>query len=85
MMKSYKKILTLALFVGLLSLGTPGAALAYGGPGSIITGFGALLAAVAAVFAGVFGFVWFPLKRLLRKPKELDTPSPAAVKGDGAD
>lgn len=45
----------------------PETALAYGGPGSIISGIGALLAVVAALFASLFGFVWFPLKRLIRK------------------
>lgn len=39
---------------------------AYGGPGSVVSGVGALLAALAAVGAAVFGFLWFPLKRLVR-------------------
>lgn len=39
---------------------------AYGGPGSIVSGIGALIAVVAAVLAAAFGFVWFPLKRLYR-------------------
>lgn len=45
----------------------PGAAHGYGGPGSIVSGIGALLAAVAAIIAAVFGFLWFPVKRLIRK------------------
>lgn len=45
---------------------------AYGGPGSVITGFGALLAAVAALVAAVFGFFWFPVKRLVRKLRGAD-------------
>lgn len=45
----------------------PDTALAYGGPGSVITAIGAFLAVVAALVAAVFGFVWFPLKRLYRK------------------
>lgn len=44
----------------------PGAALAYGGPGSIITGLGALLATLAAIAATVLGLLWFPLKRLVK-------------------
>lgn len=48
-------------------LASPAPALAYGGPGSVITGIGALLAVVATLFAALFGFVWFPLKRLYRK------------------
>lgn len=45
----------------------PEAALAYGGPGSVITGIGAFLAAIVAVAAAVVGFFWFPLKRLYQK------------------
>lgn len=44
----------------------PEAALAYGGPGSIITGLGALLATLAAIAATVLGLLWFPLKRLVK-------------------
>lgn len=38
----------------------------YGGPGSVITGVGAFLAAVIAVGAALLGFIWYPTKRLLR-------------------
>lgn len=39
--------------------------IAYGGPGSIVSGLGALLAVLAAVAAAVVGFFWFPIKRLI--------------------
>lgn len=42
-------------------------ALAYGGPGSIVSGIGTFLAAVAALAAAALGFIWFPLKRLYRR------------------
>lgn len=45
----------------------PKAARAYGGPGSIVSGIGAFLAAVVAVAAAVAGFFWFPIKRLVQK------------------
>jgi len=48
----------------LILLGTPEAVFAYGGPGSVISGIGALLAAIGALLAALFGFVWYPLKRL---------------------
>lgn len=56
-------------FASLLSvfLVAPDVALAYGGPGSVISGIGALIAVVAAIFAAFFGFIWFPLKRLYLK------------------
>lgn len=52
---------------GTALLFVPDAAYAYGGPGSIVSGIGALLAAVAAVAAAVVGFLWFPLKRVIQK------------------
>jgi hypothetical protein len=53
--------------IGLALLGLPDAAYAYGGPGSVISGIGTLLAALAAMVASLFGFLWFPLKRHYRK------------------
>lgn len=50
----------------------PQAANAYGGPGSVVSGIGALLAAIAAVGAALFGFFWFPLKRFVRKARGED-------------
>lgn len=43
----------------------PSFALAYGGPGSLLSGIGSFLAVIAAVFAALFGFIWYPIKRLL--------------------
>ncbi len=57
---------------GLLCVATPDAAHAYGGPGSIISGIGAFLAAVAALLAALFGFIWFPLKRLYQTMTQED-------------
>ena len=58
---------------------TPEAALAYGGPGSVISGIGAFLAAVAALLATLFGFIWFPLKRLYKSWTEEDTATEEAT------
>ncbi|PSQ64638.1 MAG: hypothetical protein BRD25_03330 [Bacteroidetes bacterium QH_1_61_8] len=57
-------MLSVALFA------SPDVVHAYGGPGSVISGIGTLLAAAAAVLAALFGFVWFPLKRLYAKLTE---------------
>lgn len=45
----------------------PQAALAYVGPGAGLSAIGACLAIVVAVIAAIFGFVWYPIKRLMRK------------------
>lgn len=54
-------------------------ALAYVGPGAGLTFIGSLVALVSAVLAGIFGFVWFPIKRLLRaRKKKQDGDRPGA-------
>jgi hypothetical protein len=40
--------------------------LAYIGPGAGLSAIGAFLAVVVAVIVAIFGFVWYPLRRLLR-------------------
>ena len=57
----------------------PESALAYGGPGSVISGIGAFLAAVAAILATLFGFIWFPLKRLYKSWTEEEEPTEEAA------
>ncbi len=47
-------------------------AFAYMGPGAGLTFIGSLVALVSAVLAGIFGFVWFPIKRLLRARRARD-------------
>lgn len=50
--------------LALAALAAP--ALAYMGPGAGLSAIGSLLALIAAAVAGLFGFVWFPIKRLLK-------------------
>lgn len=69
------------LILGLAAVGTPEATYAYGGPGSVISGIGALLAAVAALLASLFGFIWFPLKRLYQSMSS-DDAEPASTTAD---
>lgn len=59
--------LSAVLVIALPLLLLPASALAYGGPGSVVSGIGTFLAALATVAAAVLGFVWFPLKRLYKK------------------
>lgn len=76
----------LLAFLGLMLAfcAAPDVALAYGGPGSVISGIGALLAAVAALLASLFGFIWFPLKRLYQKMTS-DDKEPAAASAESPD
>lgn len=54
-------------------VGTP---LAYIGPGAGLSALGALLAIVAGLVVGVLGFVWYPIKRVLKNRKKADEGSP---------
>ena len=47
-------------------------AMAYVGPGTGIAALGALLAIIAGVIAAIFGFLWYPIKRLLKKRKQTE-------------
>lgn len=59
-------VLAGSLALAAIYLVAPQPALAYGGPGSVVTGIGALLALLAAIAATVLGLLWFPLKRLVK-------------------
>jgi hypothetical protein len=39
----------------------------YIGPGAGLTAIGAFLAVVVGAIVGIFGFVWYPMKKLLRR------------------
>lgn len=71
--------LRIALLLAAVAVLAPEAALAYGGPGSVISGIGAFLAAVAALVATLFGFIWFPLKRLYKSMTGEETPTEEAA------
>lgn len=44
-------------------------ALAYVGPGAGLTAIGSFIALVLALVVAVFGFLWYPIKRMLKKRK----------------
>ena len=66
-----------ALVAVLIAL-LPMSAWAYVGPGLGLTAIGSLLALVMAVVLGIVGFIWYPIRRLLRRRKaplpDSDTP-----------
>ncbi len=65
----------LAVFATALA---PTMADAYIGPGAGITALGSLFALIGAVLMAIVGFVWFPIKRMLkgrRKPAAAETPA----------
>ena len=56
----------------------PDAAFAYVGPGAGLGAIGTLVALVTAVLLAIVGFVWYPIKRLLRQRR-----ATAEAGGDG--
>jgi len=58
---------TLLLAVAVLGL-LPETAHAYVGPGAGLTAIGTLLAFLGAIGLALVGFVWYPVKRLIRRP-----------------
>ena len=58
----------LILGLGMLCFGTmlPSSALAYIGPGAGLSAIGTFLAVIGAAILLIVGFVWYPVKRLLR-------------------
>jgi hypothetical protein len=51
----------------ILSVCLPQTILAYTGPGSGLSAIGAFLALLAGIIVSIVGFLWYPIKRLLKK------------------
>lgn len=68
-MKSRQLCQCAVLIAALLCL-FPQPAMAYIGPGAGLSAIGAFLAILAALVVAVFGFLWYPIKRLLRSLKQ---------------
>lgn len=49
---------------------------AYIGPGVGLSALGALLAVIGGVAATIFGLLWYPIKRFLKKKKGTQEPDP---------
>ena len=62
--------LSIAISVLLLVIFIQQPAMAYVGPGTGIAALGALLAIIVGVIAALFGFLWYPMKRLLKKRQQ---------------
>jgi hypothetical protein len=63
---NYRRPLQFALLFLLLVCCFPSPAAAYVGPGTGMSAVGVFLAVVMGIVVALFGFVWYPLKRLIR-------------------
>jgi hypothetical protein len=71
-MKNHRILPSVVLVIALLSL-FPQPAAAYVGPGVGLTAIGVFFAVIATIVVAIFGFLWYPIKRLLRlfrKPRD---------------
>ena len=69
-MKKYTHlVLNISFLVAMLICLFPPSAEAYIGPGAGLSAIGALLAVVFGIIIAIFGFIWYPLKRVFRKFK----------------
>jgi len=57
----------IVVIIGISLVALADSALAYGGPGSGLSALGSLFAIVGAVFFALVGFIWYPIKRLLKR------------------
>jgi|ETNmetMinimDraft_30_1059905.scaffolds.fasta_scaffold389375_1 hypothetical protein len=48
----------------------PRPTMAYLGPGAGLSAIGALLAVIAGIVVAIFGFLWYPFRRLMRKRRK---------------
>lgn len=62
----------LTVFMSLLVLLVSGPAMAYVGPGAGLSAIGSFIALLFAIVVAIFGFIWFPVKRLLNRNKQID-------------
>ena len=58
------------IILALVVMLTPGLAMAYIGPGTGLGAIAAFFALIAGVVLAIVGFLWYPLKRLLKKGKK---------------
>jgi len=68
----------------LLAAGLPALAHAYVGPGAGLSAIGSTIALIFGLLVAILGFIWYPLKRLLRgrQGATLDESSTAAAEAD---
>lgn len=61
-----RRFVNLVLLLPPILMASAHAADAYVGPGAGLSAIGSLVSVVAAVLLAIAGFIWYPVKRLLR-------------------
>lgn len=59
-----------SLFLSIVLVFIPCSLFSYIGPGTGITAIAAFIAVVVIVIIAIIGFIWYPLKRIIKKNKK---------------
>ncbi|MBU0553108.1 hypothetical protein KKB55_05875 [Myxococcota bacterium] len=59
-------------FIFMISLITPLYAFSYIGPGVGLSALGSILAFIAIILLLIIGFIWYPLKKIIKKNRTFD-------------
>lgn len=65
--------MAMRILIFVLASTLPSVAYAYIGPGAGISAIGSLLALIAAVLLAIVGFVWYPMKRVMKNRRKART------------
>lgn len=66
-----KSLGILLILMGMAIGLAPQPAMAYIGPGTGLSAIGAFLAIIVAIIIAILGFLWYPLRRLIRHLKKV--------------
>ena len=67
----FSTVLIVGFLAMLAGLGQADAfAPAYLGPGGAVSSIGAVLAFIAGILVAILGFLWYPIRRLMRKVRK---------------
>ena len=72
-----RPLLNISTVTAILLFAIPFGTEAYIGPGAGISAIGTVIALVGAILLAIVGFVWYPVKRLLKKRKTASTDTSA--------
>lgn len=69
---SFRRLLNFTIIIILLVIALPIFAFAYLPPGAGLSAIGAFIALIGGIFIAILGFLWYPIKRLIRRMKNND-------------
>ena len=76
MVENMKNLIKVINLPALILFGLIKFSFTYIGPGVGLSALGALLAVIGGVAATIFGLLWYPIKRFLKKKKGTQEPDP---------